>query len=40
MNYDPNEDYSDGGTNANQWGCLAAIAVVVLVLLILWYVYG
>lgn len=40
MNYDPDEDYTSEGTNANQWAILVVIGAFVLVLFILWYVYG
>ena len=39
MNYDPDEDYSSGGTDWNQWAVLIAIGLFAAVLGIFCCVY-
>jgi hypothetical protein len=39
MNYDPDENYSEGGTDWNQWAVLIGIGALVLVLVILACIY-
>jgi hypothetical protein len=40
MNYDPNEDYSDGKVTSSEKAAVLLIAVVVLLLLFVWKIYG